>query len=76
MTTQAGRYALPAGIGVGWRPGISGGVANVRGLAGGELIAGTLAPAGPPRGVAELRERAIGPTDPVPLADAVLGMAP
>jgi uncharacterized protein len=59
MPALTGRPTLPAGIGVGWRPEISGWVADVPGLAFCELIAETLAPAVPPRGVAELRERGL-----------------
>ena len=55
----AGGPSLPTGIGVGWRPEIAGWVAGVHELAFCELIAETLAPAVPPRGVAELRERGV-----------------
>jgi uncharacterized protein (UPF0276 family) len=60
MTPQpADQSGLPVGIGVGWRPEISGWVASQAGLAFCELIAEMIVPAGPPRGVAELREREI-----------------
>ena len=52
-------HGVPAGVGVGWRPEIAGWVAGVPGLAFCEVIAETLAPAVPPRGVAELRERGL-----------------
>ena len=50
---------LPAGVGVGWRPEISGWVGGPAAPAFCEVIAESLAPAGPPRGVAELRGRGI-----------------
>jgi uncharacterized protein (UPF0276 family) len=54
-----GPALLPAGVGVGWRPEIAGWVARLPGPAFCEVIAETLAPAAPPRGVVELRERGI-----------------
>ncbi|HET6260224.1 MAG TPA: DUF692 family protein, partial [Pseudonocardia sp.] len=57
---MAERHALlPAGVGVGWRPEIAGWVARLPGPAFCEVIAETLAPAAPPRGVVELREQGI-----------------
>ncbi|MFD1528643.1 DUF692 domain-containing protein [Pseudonocardia aurantiaca] len=50
---------LPAGVGVGWRPEIAGWVADRAAPAFCEVIAESFAPAVPPRGVAELRERGI-----------------
>lgn len=50
---------LPAGVGVGWRPEIGGWVARDAAPAFCEVIAESLAPAGPPRGVVELRERGV-----------------
>lgn len=50
---------LASGVGIGWRPEIAGWVAGLPAPAFCEVIAETLAPAVPPRGVAELRERAI-----------------
>lgn len=46
-----------SGVGVGWRPEIGGWVAGLPGLGFCEVIAETVAPAGPSRGVADLRER-------------------
>lgn len=53
------QFAVPqlAGLGAGWRPEISGWVADRPGLGFCEVIAESLAPAVPPRGVVELRER-------------------
>lgn len=48
-----------SGAGIGWRPEIAGVVANLPGLRFCEVIAEALAPATPPRGVAELRERGV-----------------
>jgi uncharacterized protein (UPF0276 family) len=60
VAAVAERHALlPAGVGVGWRPEIAGWVAGLPGPAFCEVIAETLAPAAPPRGVVELRERGI-----------------
>ncbi|HZG92751.1 MAG TPA: DUF692 domain-containing protein [Pseudonocardia sp.] len=50
---------LPTGPGIGWRPEISAAVAALPGLAFCEVIAESLAPAVPPRGVVELRERGV-----------------
>jgi uncharacterized protein (UPF0276 family) len=69
--------ALPVGVGIGWRPEISAAVSSLANLVTFcEIIAESLAPAVPPRGVVELRERGIpviphgvrlslGSTDPV-----------
>ncbi len=68
-----------AGAGIGWRPEIAGVVAGLPGLGFCEVIAESLAPAGPPRGVVDLRERGVaviphgvrlslGGTDPVEAA--------
>ncbi len=48
-----------SGPGIGWRPEIAGVVADVTDLGFTEVIAESLAPAAPPRGVAELRERGV-----------------
>lgn len=50
---------LASGIGIGWRPEISGLVADLPGLSFCEVVAESIAPAAPPRGVAELRERGV-----------------
>jgi uncharacterized protein (UPF0276 family) len=47
------------GAGIGWRPEIAGVVADLPGLGFCEVIAESLAPAVPPRGVVELRERGV-----------------
>ncbi len=47
------------GAGIGWRPEIAGVVAHLPALRFCEVIAEALAPATPPRGVAELRERGV-----------------
>jgi uncharacterized protein len=47
------------GLGIGWRPEIAGWVAELPGPAFCEVIAESLAPAGPPRGVAALLERGV-----------------
>lgn len=46
-----------SGVGIGWRPEIAGVIADHPGFI--EVIAEALAPAAPPRGVAELRERGV-----------------
>lgn len=51
------RSFLPSGTGVGWRPEISGWVADQPALTFCEVIAESIAPAAPPRGVVGLRER-------------------
>ncbi len=67
---------LPVGVGIGWRPEIAAAVDALPDLAFCEVIAEGLAPAVPPRGVVELRERGVpvvphgvrlslGGTDPV-----------
>lgn len=48
-----------AGVGIGWRAAIAGVVADVDGLGFTEVVAESLAPADPPRGVAALRERGV-----------------
>jgi len=47
------------GVGAGWRPEIAGWVADVPGLGFCEVIAESIAPAGPPRGVVDLRARGV-----------------
>ncbi len=47
------------GIGAGWRPEIAGWVATAPGLGFCEVIAESIVPAGPPRGVVDLRERGL-----------------
>jgi uncharacterized protein len=47
------------GAGIGWRPEIAGVVADLPGLGFCEVIAESLAPAVPPRGVVDLRERGV-----------------
>src|SRR5436309_8192787 len=59
MTHHVGAVAGLAGLGAGWRPEISGWVADRPGLGFCEVIAESVAPAVPPRGVVELRERGI-----------------
>lgn len=67
---------LPVGVGIGWRPEIAAFIDRAPDLAFCEVIAEALAPAVPPRGVVELRERGVpvvphgvrlslGGTDPV-----------
>ncbi|MFI6230843.1 DUF692 domain-containing protein [Micromonospora echinospora] len=52
----ANRAAPPAGVGIGWRPEIAGFVADLPGLRFVEVIAESVAPAGPPPdGLAEVR---------------------
>lgn len=51
--------ARPAGIGIGWRPEIAAAVADLPDLGFCEVIAEGIAPAVPPRGVVELRERGL-----------------
>jgi uncharacterized protein (UPF0276 family) len=48
------------GAGLGWRPEIAGLVADLPGLAFCEVIAETVVPAAPPRGLVELRRRGVG----------------
>jgi uncharacterized protein (UPF0276 family) len=50
---------VPPGVGIGWRPEIAGWIADLPGLGFCEVIAESLVPAVPPRGVAELRERGV-----------------
>jgi uncharacterized protein (UPF0276 family) len=52
-------HPLPVGIGIGWRPEIAAAVAGLPGLGFCEVIAEGIAPAVPPRGVVELRERGL-----------------
>jgi uncharacterized protein len=47
------------GVGTGWRPEIAGWVAAAPGLGFCEVIAESVTPAGPPRGVVDLRERGL-----------------
>ncbi|HEX3260760.1 MAG TPA: DUF692 family protein, partial [Pseudonocardia sp.] len=47
------------GVGAGWRPEIAGWVADVPDLGFCEVIAESIAPAGPPRGVVDLRARGV-----------------
>ncbi|MDN5860985.1 MAG: DUF692 domain-containing protein [Pseudonocardia sp.] len=79
MTAHVGAVAELAGVGAGWRPEISGWVADRSGLGFCEVIAESFAPAVPHRGVVELRERGVavvphgirlslGGTDPLDLA--------
>ena len=58
-SASGGAGPLRGGVGVGWRPEIAGVVGGLPGLAFCEVIAESLAPAAPPRGVAELRERGV-----------------
>lgn len=58
MAAAAGADAL-TGTGIGWRSEIAGVVSVVEGLGFTEVIAESLAPADPPRGVADLRERGV-----------------
>ena len=52
--------AGPSGVGIGWRPEIAGFVAGLPGLRFVEVVAETVAPAGPlPGGLAELRGRGV-----------------
>lgn len=55
----AAAVADPAGVGIGWRGEIAGVVSDIEGLGFAEVVAESLAPAGPPRGVADLRERGV-----------------
>jgi uncharacterized protein (UPF0276 family) len=60
MTLAAPTGLLPAGQGIGWRPEIAGVVADLPGLRFVEVIAESLAPAGPlPPGLAQLRDRGV-----------------
>jgi uncharacterized protein len=54
----AGRPIL-GGVGIGWRPEIAGVVSGLPGLGFCEVIAESVDPAAPPRGVAELRARGV-----------------
>lgn len=76
MAVAAAAEPGPHGVGIGWRPEISGVVSDVEGLGFTEVVAESFAPAVPPRGVVELRERGVtvvphgvrlslGGTDPV-----------
>ena len=58
-TDAPGRPFVVDGVGAGWRPEIAGWVADVPELGFCEVIAESLAPAGPPRGVVDLRERGV-----------------
>ncbi|WP_308187713.1 DUF692 domain-containing protein [Pseudonocardia abyssalis] len=51
--------ALPTGLGIGWRSEIAGVVSAIDALGFTEVIAESLAPADPPRGVADLRGRGV-----------------
>lgn len=59
MIPHRGAVADLTGVGAGWRPEISGWVTDRPGLGFCEVIAESLAPAVPPRGVVELRERGV-----------------
>ena len=54
-----GAVAELAGAGIGWRPEIAGVIDGLPGLGFCEVIAESIAPAGPPRGVVDLRERGV-----------------
>ncbi|GAA3244977.1 DUF692 domain-containing protein [Pseudonocardia petroleophila] len=58
VAAAAGADAL-TGTGIGWRSEIAGVVSAVEGLGFSEVVAESLAPADPPRGVADLRERGV-----------------
>ncbi len=58
-TGAAGHPLVVDGVGVGWRPEIAGWVATAPDLGFCEVIAESVVPAGPPRGVVDLRERGI-----------------
>ena len=58
-TDAPGRAFVVEGVGAGWRSEIAGWVATVPSLGFCEVIAESVAPAGPPRGVVDLRERGV-----------------
>jgi uncharacterized protein (UPF0276 family) len=58
-STRPGGPLRVDGVGAGWRPEIAGWVANAPDLGFCEVIAESIAPAGPPRGVVDLRERGL-----------------
>src|SRR6185503_7435033 len=58
-TDAPGRPFVVDGVGAGWRPEIAGWVADVPDLGFCEVIAESVAPAGPPRGVVDLRARGV-----------------
>ena len=64
-TDAPGRPFVVDGVGAGWRPEIAGWVADVPDLGFCEVIAESLAPAVPPRGVVDLRERGLDVTRPM-----------
>ncbi|NMH99841.1 DUF692 family multinuclear iron-containing protein [Pseudonocardia acidicola] len=59
MAAEAEVVVPRLGVRIGWRPEISELIADLPGMRFCEVIAESLAPAVPPRGVAELRERGI-----------------
>jgi uncharacterized protein len=58
-TCRSGAPLVVQGVGTGWRPEIAGWVAAAPGLGFCEVIAESISPAGPPRGVVDLRERGL-----------------
>jgi uncharacterized protein (UPF0276 family) len=58
-TDAPGRRFAVDGVGAGWRPEIAGWIATAPGLGFCEIIAESVAPAGPHRGVVDLQERGI-----------------
>ena len=58
-TDAPGRRFAVDGVGAGWRPEIAGWVATAPGLGFCEIIAESVAPAGPHRGVVDLQERGV-----------------
>ena len=58
-TDAPGRPFVVDGVGAGWRPEIAGWVADVPDLGFCEVIAESIAPVGPPRGVVDLRARGV-----------------
>ena len=58
-TDAPGRPFVVDGVGAGWRPEIAGWVADLPDLGFCEVIAESVAPAGPPRGVVDLRARGV-----------------
>ncbi|MBV9919682.1 MAG: DUF692 family protein [Pseudonocardia sp.] len=58
-TDAPGRRFGVDGVGAGWRPDIAGWVTSAPGLGFCEIIAESVAPAGPHRGVVDLQERGV-----------------